>query len=129
VEWEIALAPLVALSFEVGHDSNPDAESRAFLMATQDLYEQWEKRTLAKGRVEGHNEGRVEGRNEGRAEGLMASLLSVHQDRFGVLPDRLRKSLAKKVTIDTIGPWLALFITARSAEEIAAAIRKGTPSR
>jgi len=40
-----------------------------------------------------------------------------------------RRSLAKKVTIDTIGPWLTLFITARSAEEIAAAIRKGTPSR
>ncbi len=129
VERQIALPPLVALRFEVGHDSNPDAESRAFLMATQDLYEQWEKRTEAKGRNEGRNEGRAEGRNEGRAEGLMASLLSVHQDRFGVLPERLRTSLAKKVTIETIGPWLTLFITARSAEEIAAAIRNGTPSR
>jgi len=102
-------------------------------MATQDLYEQWEKRMLAKGRAEGRAEARAEARNEGRAEGrvegLMASLLSVHQNRFGVLPERLRKSLAKKVTIETIGPWLTLFITARSAEEIAAAIRKGAPSR
>ena len=42
-EREVAYQPLVALRFEVQQDANPDQESRAFLMATQDLYEQWER--------------------------------------------------------------------------------------
>lgn len=82
-------------------------------MATQDLYEEWETRTKA----------------AGRTEGLMASLVGLHKARFGPLPEALRAALAGKVTLETIEPWLALFMTASSPEEIAAAIRKGAPSR
>jgi hypothetical protein len=115
-EREIAYAPLVALRFEVAQDPNPDQEARAFLMATQDLYEQWETRV------------KNDGRAEGRQEGLLVTLASIYEGRFGLMPDRLQKALAKKADLETIGKWVTLFTTA-SAKEIAAAVRKGQPTR
>ena len=75
-------------------------------MATQDLYEQWEKRT--------------------KADGRMSSLAATYQVRFGPMPDAFQEALAKCVSPEAIGRWNILFATA-SADEIAAAVGKGQP--
>lgn len=119
-EREIALPPLVALRFEVEQDPRPDAERRAFLMATQDLYEEWEQRVKSQGVTQGVK--------QGVKQGLVLSLASTYEQRFGTMPDPLRSALARVVSAESIGRWNVLFVTA-SAAEIAAAIRAGKPAR
>jgi hypothetical protein len=113
-EREVAMPPLVALRFEVKEDPEADDEARDFLMATRDLYEEWEIRVKA------------EGRAEGKAEGLVSSLVAAYETRFGAMPQTLRKALAKVVDPALTSLWMGLFITA-SAKEIAAAVRQGKP--
>lgn len=113
-EREIAYEPLVALRMKVAQDPDPNHEERAFLMATADLFDDLVAREQAKGRA------------QGRAEAHVASLVSIYERRLGTMPERLRKTVAKRVNAETIADWSILFATA-SAEEIAAALRKGTP--
>ncbi|MEZ4293482.1 MAG: hypothetical protein R3B70_00785 [Polyangiaceae bacterium] len=108
-EREIALAPLVALRFEVTQDPTPDEEAREILMATQDLYEQWETRTLARGRT----------------EGLLAPLEGAYRKRFGAMPGPLHQALAEKVTVDNIVDWIELVQSAASPEDISRRLRNG----
>jgi hypothetical protein len=108
VEREVAMAPLVALRFEVTQDPTPDDEARTFLMSTQDLYEQWEQRVAAKG----------------KAEGLVRTLIATYETRFGPIPAALSSALAKVATPETTERWVGLFVTG-SAQDIAAALRNG----
>jgi hypothetical protein len=113
-EREVAMQPLVALRFEVKEDPLPDDEARAFLMATRNLYEEWEIRVKA------------EGKAEGEARGLTSALVAAYETRFGPMSQTLRKALAKGVDPALTSLWMGLFITA-PAKEIAAAIRQGKP--
>ncbi|MEZ4300131.1 MAG: hypothetical protein R3B70_34605 [Polyangiaceae bacterium] len=119
-ERDIAFPPLVALRFEVTQDPTPDEEAREILMATQDLYEQWESRTLAKGRTEGQT--------EGRTEGLMAPLSGAYRKRFGAMPEPMRAALATKVTVDNILEWLELVQSVASPDDILRRLRNGKPA-
>jgi hypothetical protein len=131
-EREVALPSLIALRFEVKQEPTPDDEARAFLMATQDLYEQWEKRVERRGAVKGVAKGKAEGLAKGKAEGLalgmVRSLVATYETRFGRMSQSLRRALTKAASPERTDAWVKLFVTA-SAEEIAAAIRKGQPPR
>lgn len=91
-------------------------------MATQDLYEQWERRVERRGEAKG----KAEGKAEGETEGLLLSLVRTYEERFGAMPAPLQTALATKVNTDAIGRWAILFATVPAAE-IAAAIHKGKP--
>ncbi len=91
---------------------DPGQEERAFLMATTDLFEEWKAKEQA----------------AGAAAERVAGLVRVYTNRFGVMPDRLEKAIAKVVTAETAADWSILFATA-SAEDVAVAIRQGTPSK
>ena len=129
-EREVALPPLVALRFEVAQDPTPDDEARAFLMATSDLYEQWEKRVTLKGKAEGLALGEARGKAEGKAEGLAlgvaTALIATYEARFGPMSQPLRRAVGKVAVPESADAWVKLFVTA-SREEIAAAIRKKQP--
>ena len=99
-------------------------EAKAYLKATETLYDEWVKRTKAEALAEGIAKGEA----QGLAEGMVVSLTSIHERRFGAMPPRLRTALAKKVSLDSLGAWLTLFMSASSAKEIASAIRKGKPA-
>lgn len=84
-------------------------------MSTQDVVEVWERRV----REEGVQQGRAKGRAEGRAEGLIA----VYEARFGTMPSKLQAVILGTRDEETLRGWYSLMAT-RSAEEIAAALRK-----
>ena len=88
-------------------------------MATETLYEQWEKRVRAEG------EARAEARGEARI--LLRALVVIYETRFGAMSQVLRRTLAKVATPDMTELWVGLFVTA-SAKEIAAALRQGRPT-
>jgi hypothetical protein len=124
LEREVAMAPLVALRFEVKQNPTPDDEERAFLMSTQDLYEQWEKRVTAEGMAKGRAEGMATGRAEGKAEGLVRTLIAMYETRFGPIPVEVSSALAKVAAPEATERWVGLFLTG-SADDIAAALRNG----
>jgi flagellar biosynthesis/type III secretory pathway protein FliH len=139
-EREIAYEPLVALRLEVEHDPRPDKETREYLMATNDLYEQWKDRVEREAKARGRKEGRKEGRQEGRQEGIewgiqagvekgmVVTLLGIYAARFGEMAEPLRKALTHQVDASSLERWTALIGTG-TAEEIAAALRNGTKHR
>ena len=128
----------MALRFQVKQNPRPEDEEKVFLMATEDLYEQWVKRVersaeargLAKGEARGLAKGEARGEargiSEGLRKGLIASLAGTYEERFGPMPVSVRRALGKAVTLEAIGRWTLLFATA-SAKEISAAVRKGVP--
>lgn len=127
-ERDVALAPLVALRFAIRQDPTPTDEERAFLMTTQEMYEQWEQGVTARGRdagkAEGRAEGKAEGKAEGRAEELVRVLVATYETRFGPIPEALRAALPKLALPDATERWVGLFVTG-SAEDIRAALRNG----
>ncbi len=58
---------------------DPGQEERAFLMATTDLFEEWKAKEQA----------------AGAAAERVAGLVRVYTNRFGGMPDRLEKAIAK----------------------------------
>ena len=120
----------MALRFQVKQNPRPEDEEKVFLMATEDLYEQWVKRVErsaeARGLAKGEARGEARGISEGLRKGLIASLAGTYEERFGPMPVSVRRALGKAVTLEAIGRWTLLFATA-SAKEISAAVRKGVP--
>lgn len=54
---------------------------------------EWEKRFLKEGREEGREEGRKEGRKEGQVDGMRRLLLKLLDERFGPLPEMVRRKV------------------------------------
>jgi len=76
---------------------------------------------IAKGRVEGRAEGRAEGRVEGRAEGRVEAIVSLLEDRFGLIPASLTASLVVITDIDFLKTLLIKASRCSSVKEFEAA--------
>jgi hypothetical protein len=110
--WEraVAITPLIEARFRIPQDGADEAE-REFLMSTQDLYEDWRKKTEQAG-------------VERKAK---QDLLEIYETRFGTVPTDLQAAIQSTHDEPTLHTWFKLAIT-RSAEEIAAAIRASQAS-
>ncbi len=109
-EREVAMEELVALRIQIP-DNDPDEEERRFLMATQDLYQQWKQRTL----------------RQGMQEGAARLLLDLYEARFGAVPAGLRAAIEAASDRDTLRRWVTLIDTG-SEQEIAQALLGGEPA-
>jgi hypothetical protein len=115
-EREAALEPLVALRIQIPED-DPREEERRFLMATQDLYEQWKQRMVQ------------EGIQQGTQRTAAQALISVYEARFGPVPAELRAAIERAAAEeDALPRWAALFST-RPEQEIAKALLAIGPAR
>ena len=72
---------------------------------------------LKQGRQEGRQEGREEGLEQGRAEGAAALLERVLEQRFGPLPQTVRRKLAKANAAEIEG-WTDALATAQSLKQV-----------
>jgi hypothetical protein len=108
-ERQVAMPHLLALRFEIPHDST-DPEEREFLMSMSgmELYEQWEQKVRGEGREQG-------------ATAMRKALVTLYQNRFGATPPAIEAALATTHDLETLGRWVVLF-AAKSADEIAAAL-------
>jgi predicted transposase YdaD len=116
-ERQVAMPALLAMRVEIPQDSSDESE-REYLMSTQDLYEDWERRT----RERGFEQGRDKGRDEGREQEAKRALAIVYEARFGAMPGALVDAIDAVHDTATLERWLALAGT-RSQEEIAAAVQ------
>ncbi len=107
VEYYIQLTPEEAREFQaLGHlDENREVQTMAMT---------WSERMIAQGRKEGRREGMAEGREQG-ARTLFLDLLG---ERFGALPDRVRRQVEEIDSLDRLSFLAKRALTARSLEEI-----------
>ena len=129
-EREVAIDPLVALRVEIPENGR-DEEERRFLMATQDLFEEWKQRLVQQGRQEGVQQGRKEGvqqgREEGRKESRAEALVTVYEARFGSVPDELRAVLQRVGEEEDAPRWLVVVSTRPEQEVTEALLSAGRP--
>ncbi len=97
------LAPLMVALYQETDDTE-------FKMETQELYEKWQQRVLAEGRVEGRVEGRAEGRADALLQVLAARRLEVSAEQLATIRDC--KDTAQ------LDVWIVRAITAESTGEV-----------
>jgi hypothetical protein len=108
------------LKAEEGDDTS-EAEKEQIRMATQSVYERWERKVRAQGLIEGRVEGRVEGLVEGRVETTRAALLEVLGARALVLSKAEKAQVTACSDPDQLASWHRKAVTASSTSEIFAA--------
>jgi hypothetical protein len=132
-ERDVAQETLVALRFQMPEDSSTTDEERRFVMAMNEIYEQWKKRTIQEGLAQGVEQGVAQGVEQGLRQALVAS----YQTRFGEMPAALRKVLDETSDSQVLTGWVSV-LAVRSEKEIAEALlaksarpprRPRTPSR
>jgi hypothetical protein len=112
-ERQLAIPPLIAERKEIPQDSR-DEEERGYLMSTQSLYEEWERKVA--------QTGREQGREEGREQGTKRALGVLYEARFGAMPLALAEAIENVHDVATLERWLVLVGT-RSQDEVAAAVQ------
>jgi hypothetical protein len=115
-ERQVAMPALLALRFEIPHDST-DAEEQEYVMNSMELYEQWERQV----RSEARDQGRDQGLERGLEQGVRKMLVSVYRARFGAPPPAITAALDAMHDPETLERWGELFAV-KSADEIAAAL-------
>jgi hypothetical protein len=120
-EREVAFEPLVAFRIQMP-ETDPDEEERRYLMATQDLYEQWKERMVQQGIQQGIQQGVQQGVQQGLQRGAAQVLIAVYEARFGAVPARLRAAIeAVARTDEGLSRWAEILST-RSQKEVADAL-------
>ena len=122
-EREVAMPALLAARVEIPQDSSDESE-REFLMSTQDVYEEWERKTREQGVALGLERGLERGREEGE-QAVKRALTLVYEARFGAVPGSIADAIESVHNLPTLERWLVLAGT-RSQPEIAAAIQAET---
>jgi hypothetical protein len=112
-ERQVALPVLLEYRGEVVESRTRTAEDEEFLMDTQDIVERLKD--------EGRAEGLAKGIAKGLAKGRHEDLLTIYRTRFGAVPRKVRAAIERTSDNAVLAKWVELF-TARSAEEIAAAV-------
>ncbi len=118
--WEVRVARpwLVRYQLEIKTLDRADrtAEEEA-IMGAQDLYEQWEREILQRGKALGLDEGKALGLTEGLKEGKRELLLHVLTARFPELPAwvRERVRIAPEARLDT---WAERVVSAGCLEDV-----------
>ena len=116
--WERSSAEghLVALRVRIPETTTNERERR-FLMATDELYEQWKQRI------------RQEGRREAGQEVRQQALFSAYQARFGSIPPELQAAMERVAAEpEVFSHWIAV-VTTRPEQDIAAALLPEPPAR
>lgn len=105
--WErhVAMPALLATRVEIPQDSSDESE-REYLMSTQNLYEEWERKT----------------REQGREQEAKRALTIVYESRFGAMPRAIVEAIEAVHDMATLERWLSLVGT-RSQEEVADAVQ------
>jgi hypothetical protein len=111
-ERQVAMPALLALRFEIPHDST-DADEQEYVMNSMELYEQWERQV--------RSEARDQGREQGREQTARKALVNLYRARFGALPPEIAAAIAAMHDPETLDRWLDLF-EVKSSDEIAAAL-------
>jgi hypothetical protein len=71
---DATLELLVAWQQSLPPPAEQSEDERELTMNLEQIYQRWERKTLAKGKAEGLREGKVEGKVEGKAEAVLAVL-------------------------------------------------------
>jgi hypothetical protein len=121
-EREVAMPALLAARVEIPQDSSDESE-REFLMSTQDLYEEWERKTRERGLAQGL----TQGREEGREQEVKRAITLLYEARFGAMPRSITDAIEAAHDTATLERWLILVGT-RLQAEIAAALQAEAPS-
>jgi len=108
---QVAVPALLAVRIEIPQDSRNEGE-REYLMSTQNLYEEWERRT----------------REHGREQEAKRALSLIFEARFGTMPRALADAVEAERDTSTLERWLVLAGT-RSQEEVIAAVQADRPPR
>ena len=100
LSWKQGLPP----SMEQSEDE------REMTMNLERVYEQWEKKTLAKGKAEGKVEGKIEGKIEGKVEATVETLakavLTVLESRGLAVTPAQRKQVLACTDVAMLDAWL-----------------------
>lgn len=75
------------------------------------------KKVEERGRKQGRKEGLEQGLEQGRAEGAAAVLERVLAQRFGALPQTVRKKLVKASAAE-VEAWTDALVTAQSLKQV-----------
>ena len=110
-ERQVAVPALLAARIQITQDSSNEGE-REYLMSTQNLYEEWERKTHEKG----------------LEQGSKRALALLYQARFGAMPRAVADAVEATHNTATLERWLVLIGT-RSQEEVAAAVQADSPPR
>lgn len=104
-ERQVAVPALLAVRVQIQHDSNDESE-RGYLMSTQNIYEEWERKTRA----------------EGREQGVRRVIALLYEARFGAMPRALADAIDATHDAAVLEHWIMLVGT-RSQPDVAAAIQ------
>ena len=126
-ERRLALPVLVRLRFEIPADpAKQTTIDREFLMTTKEVdkyLRDLQRKGLEKGLEEGLEKGRQEGRQEGLDEGFSKAVLAVYRARLGAPTAALVAAVERAGDHAELQRLLEI-VTTRSAEDVAAALRK-----
>ena len=90
-------------------------------MAAQNVYDEWEREVMERGKALGLDEGKALGLDEGRAlgldEGKRAVVLRLLGVRFGLLPPSVEQRV-KEASAGEFDAWAERVITAGSLEDV-----------
>ena len=129
-ERAIAGPVLLRCHIDIPKDpANRTNEDEEFMTDTQEIFEAWERETIAKGlakglaegRSKGLAEGRAEGRAKGAAEALGQGLVVIYEIRFGTMLPELKTIVEGTKEAATLLAWIRLVETS-SAETFAATV-------
>jgi hypothetical protein len=113
VAWQRSLPPVAEMS----------DDEREMTMNLERVYEQWEKKTLAKGKAEGKVEGQREGKVEGKAEGRAEAVLIVLESRGLAISAAQRKQVLGCADIEQLDAWVRAAVTTPSVKALLAGPR------
>ena len=82
------------------------------------MFEEALRDWLKSAREEGRHEGRQEGHQEGEVKGRRDTVLRVLAQRFGKLPQQVRRKVAALESVAELERLLDRALTARSLEEL-----------
>jgi hypothetical protein len=105
-EREVASADVLELRRVLGHKSKRTKEEEAFIVGTQDAFEQLRE------------EGRDEGFREGRAQTRAGAVLTVLRVRGIAVPDAARERILAQKDPECLERWLERAIVAASLAEV-----------
>ncbi len=130
-ERQVAQETLVAFRGEIPK-TGASEEERRFLMATENLYEQWKRSVHQQGFQQGFQQGAQQGVQQGFQQAAALSLIAAYELRFGSVPAELRGAIERVAgEEEALTRWLAIFST-RPEQEIAEALladRGARPAR
>jgi len=128
---DATLELLVAWQQSLPPPAEQSEDERELTMNLEQVYERWERKTLARGKAEGLREGKAEGLREGKAEGKAEAVLAVLAARGLAVSIAQRKQVLACADAALLDAWLRAAVTTSSVKALLAesAPRRGRERR